>query len=228
MVVAIGEEGGIGWKGALPWPRLSLDMSFFKLITTYPWCISPSGELDFSAKDPEMYQPNAAIMGRRTWESLHCKPLPNRINMVLTSQTPDIRPDPSVIYATGLEDALRHLGHLDRGLSPLPPKRHVLIIGGARLYQEGLMHAENVFITRLSRPTPLSAPLQYDTYFPDIPMDQYECRGNITPQILAFLSTWNGTGPTAKQVLASNLAHPDYILENGLCFSFYWYRRKPS
>mgnify|MGYP005812312907 CR=1 FL=1 len=61
LVVAIADNGVIGRDNGLPW-RLSGDMAWFKRITTG----------------------KPVIMGRKTWDSLPRKPLPNRPNIVVT------------------------------------------------------------------------------------------------------------------------------------------------
>ena len=59
-------EGGIGIGGKLPW-HISEDLKNFKQLT-----------LD-----------TKIVMGRKTWESLPVKPLPQRKNIVLSTQKQD-------------------------------------------------------------------------------------------------------------------------------------------
>ncbi len=61
LVVARARNGVIGRDGDLPW-RLRSDLQRFKAVTVGKPC----------------------IMGRKTWESLPLKPLPGRLNIVLT------------------------------------------------------------------------------------------------------------------------------------------------
>ena len=61
IYVAIAENGVIGRDGGLPW-RLSTDLKRFKADT--------------------MGKP--IIMGRKTWESFPRRPLPGRLNIVVT------------------------------------------------------------------------------------------------------------------------------------------------
>ena len=61
MIVAAGDDGAIGRKGDLIW-HISSDLRRFKALT--------------------MGHP--VIMGRKTWESLPKKPLPGRLNIVVT------------------------------------------------------------------------------------------------------------------------------------------------
>ncbi len=62
MIVAIGNNGAIGYKGKIPW-HISEDMSYFKKIT----------------------QGHAIIMGRKTWNEIG-KPLQGRRNIVRAKQ----------------------------------------------------------------------------------------------------------------------------------------------
>jgi dihydrofolate reductase len=71
IVAAVAQDGGIGFHGALPWPRLDEDMAFFAKTTKctrFPGC------------------QNAVVMGRTTWDGLPdtCRPLPGRFNIVLS------------------------------------------------------------------------------------------------------------------------------------------------
>ena len=67
LVVACDPKGGIGYQNKLPWNKIEGDLPRFKELTT--------------GKN--------VVMGKRTWESLPIKPLPNRVNYVL-SKTPII------------------------------------------------------------------------------------------------------------------------------------------
>ena len=62
-ILAHDAHWGIGKNGTLPWPKKSDDLKWFKDCTN--GC--------------------AVVMGRKTWESLPIKPLPNRLNFVITS-----------------------------------------------------------------------------------------------------------------------------------------------
>ena len=61
LIWAQDENGGIGKNGKLPW-HISEDLQNFKKITS----------------------DSTIIMGRKTWDSLPFKPLPNRRNIVLS------------------------------------------------------------------------------------------------------------------------------------------------
>jgi dihydrofolate reductase len=63
LIVACDPSGGIGFQNRLPWSKIQGDLPRFKHLT----------------------QNKIIVMGRNTWNSLPKKPLPNRINMVVTS-----------------------------------------------------------------------------------------------------------------------------------------------
>lgn len=56
------KNGAIGYQGTLPW-YLPNDLKFFKQMTLN----------------------NAVVMGRKTFEGMNKRPLPNRINIILTT-----------------------------------------------------------------------------------------------------------------------------------------------
>lgn len=64
LIVACDSKGGIGYKNQLPWGRLQGDLPRFKALTNN----------------------QIVVMGRNTWESLPKKPLPNRTNLIVTTQ----------------------------------------------------------------------------------------------------------------------------------------------
>jgi len=63
MVVAIGDNGAIGYRGKVPW-RIPEDLKHFKSVT----------------------MGHAIIMGRKTWDEVG-RPLPGRRNIVISRQT---------------------------------------------------------------------------------------------------------------------------------------------
>lgn len=72
-IIATDLDGGIGYRGALPWERLPADMARFREVT--------AGRV--------------LLMGRRTWESIN-RPLPGRPIVVLSSSLP--HPLPSTVH----------------------------------------------------------------------------------------------------------------------------------
>lgn len=63
LIIACDPNGGIGYDNKLPWTNIRGDLPRFKRLT--------DGQ--------------AVIMGRKTWDSLPKKPLPGRLNFVVSS-----------------------------------------------------------------------------------------------------------------------------------------------
>ena len=87
LIVACSNNYGIGNNGKLPW-NIPNDLKRFSQLT--------KGKGN-----------NAIIMGRKTWDSLPIKPLPNRINIVLTSNHDLIhkyKDDEQIIFLPTFDD----------------------------------------------------------------------------------------------------------------------------
>ena len=143
IVVATDEAGGIGKDGAIPW-NFPGDMRWFRYITT-------------RTKDPEKF--NAVIMGRNTWESLPPKyrPLPRRINIVISSTMDMGGPDAEPVIVMGtLEEALRNIPY---------SVENVFVIGGAMLYGAALQNIRCEYVYWSFIPGVYDC----DTFFPEMP-----------------------------------------------------------
>ena len=111
LIWAQDKNSGIGKDGKLPW-HISEDLKNFKSLTMN----------------------SAIIMGRKTWDSLPVKPLPNRRNIVLSSQLiegVEVYHDYDTCYSS-----LRSMS-LDK----------VFIIGGSSIYKLFFKHADYLHIT---------------------------------------------------------------------------------
>ena len=109
-IIACTREGGIGLANKLPW-KIKEDLEHFKRIT-------------MGNKDKR----NAIIMGRKTWESIG-RPLPGRINIVLSTQLEGVPEDQAFIVRN-----LAELEHLLGSLQKLSTFGTPFLIGGASLY----------------------------------------------------------------------------------------------
>lgn len=88
------------------------------------------------------------VMGRRTWESIG-RPLPGRLNVVLSHRA-DFAPEGAVV-ARSLDEAL--------ALPEVAGAEEVMIIGGARLFEEALPRCDELELTRVH------ATFEGDTFF---------------------------------------------------------------
>jgi dihydrofolate reductase len=64
LILACDPNGGIGYQNGLPWTNIQGDLPRFKRLT----------------------DGGCVVMGRNTWDSLPKKPLPKRINIVVSSK----------------------------------------------------------------------------------------------------------------------------------------------
>jgi len=62
LIVACEKNGGIGYRNKLPWDKINGDLPRFKKLT----------------------DGGVVVMGKNTWESINKKPLPNRLNLIVT------------------------------------------------------------------------------------------------------------------------------------------------
>jgi dihydrofolate reductase len=120
LVAARARNGVIGRGGALPW-RLKSDMALFKAVT--------------------LGKP--VIMGRKTWDSLPKKPLPGRLNLVL-SRDGSFEPHGAVVCETFAEAfAMGREQAAEDGVD------EVCVIGGAALYEAALPRARRLYLTEV-------------------------------------------------------------------------------
>jgi len=130
--VAVTPSYGIGKGGKLPWQqvghRFSKDLKHFQRVTT-------------TTSDPT--KKNAVIMGRVTWESIESKfkPLPNRINVVLSSDatySTTTTTTEDILHAISLQDAMNKLTNDPRyGSTRI---ENAVVIGGVKLFEEAILH----------------------------------------------------------------------------------------
>jgi dihydrofolate reductase len=145
LIVAMCPNGGIGYKGSLPWPHNKTDMAHFAKRT------SGSGN-------------NAVIMGAKTWYSIPVRPLRRRANLILSSQTyePHKYQDQiqSAHWFRTMPDLFTHLEAANYD--------EVWIIGGASIYEQFLaMHATGqINIDEMCITTIDDAGYGCDTFFP--------------------------------------------------------------
>lgn len=122
MIYASDVKGVIGKDNALPW-HLPSDLKRFKELT-----------LD-----------DYVVMGRKTYESLpeRYRPLPDRMNIVLSTST--IIKHPDVITISMLRSFMTVAKMPDSPYSD----RDIWIIGGSQLFESCLEHVDEIHHTRI-------------------------------------------------------------------------------
>lgn len=141
MIWAMAENRVIGRNNKLPW-HLPNDLKYFKQLTTG----------------------KPVIMGRKTYDSIG-KPLPNRVNIVVTRdgnfQADGIKVVHDLPSAIELADAECLISGADE----------VIIMGGAEIYKLGLPYADRLYITFVH------SEVEGDAYFPEFDLSAYEEMG---------------------------------------------------
>jgi len=119
VIVATDRLWGIGKDGNIPW-HISEDMKFFKKMTT--------GKV--------------VIMGRKTMESFpNKKPLPNRVNIVLT-KNPDYTCDGAIVVHS-VEELLEKTKDYD--------DEDLFVIGGGQIYNLLMSYCGTAYVTRIDK-----------------------------------------------------------------------------
>ncbi len=95
------------------------------------------------------------IMGKRTWESLPRRPLPGRVNIVLTDNELDCFD--CALTARSLEESLQMC----------EPGKEIFIIGGGSVYHQFMPLADRLLITRMD------AAFVADTFFPEVSPEEW-------------------------------------------------------
>ena len=130
LIVAVYDDWGIGRDGTQP-VALSADRKFFR----------------------EMTRGAMVIAGRRTVADFPGgKPLPNRVNIVLTRGNPDL---PGFTVCHSPEEAMELAKTADRAM----------VIGGGTVYRQMLPLCDRAYITKVH------TRVECDTWFPNLDQD---------------------------------------------------------
>ena len=136
IIAAVAENNIIGRDGKIPW-RIPEDVERFRELT--------------------MNHP--VVMGWKTYESIpeEFRPLPGRLNLVLSKS----KNYPGVFMYNNLEKALNDLNEKKPYVQGVDYSQ-TFLIGGQRVYEEGLKHADRMEITRVHKE------YEGDAFFPEI------------------------------------------------------------
>lgn len=136
-IVAVDKNFGIGYQGQLL-EHIPEDIKFFKNKTSY----------------------SIVIMGRKTYDSLPKKPLPNRLNIVISNKYSGCAE--GTIFMTYEECKLR----IESGQI-----QDAFIIGGESIYRQFLPYCDMIYLTYLD-----IYHINIDTFFPNIDkLNEWKC-----------------------------------------------------
>lgn len=130
IIVAVAQNGAIGKDNDLLW-HISADLKRFKQLT--------GG--------------HTVLMGRRTYDSLPVKPLPNRKHLILTSDERYPVPEGGL----RLPDFAACQAYIEAH-----PEEEIFVIGGGSVYRQFLPYADKLYLTEVA------ADFEADTFFPAI------------------------------------------------------------
>lgn len=133
-IVAADSNWGIGFNGNLL-EHIPEDLKYFKQLTT----------------------DKVVVMGRKTWDSLPKKPLPNRTNIIITKDYKKISDQGVMFYPLqGIKNFMQlQKNYLD-----------FFVIGGGQIYKELLPFCDRVYVTKIYKEHE-----NVDTYFPNLDND---------------------------------------------------------
>jgi len=132
LIAAVDENRGLGKDNKLLC-HLPADLQHFKSIT--------------------MGKP--IIMGYKTFQSIG-KPLPGRLNIVLSRQKREI-------------DGVQVVSSLDTALELADNASEIMIIGGSDLFQQSINKADMIYLTQIHHT------FEADVYFPQIDESTWDC-----------------------------------------------------
>lgn len=139
LIVAMSQNRVIGRNNQLPW-HLPADLRHFKQLTV----------------------DHAVIMGRKTFESIGCKPLPGRTNIVVTrDQAANFT---GTLVAHDLRQAIALGMEHDRRQHH---QNEIFILGGSEIFRAAIVHAHRIYLTLVE------TDLEGDTLFPEIDRAQW-------------------------------------------------------
>ncbi|MFC2114475.1 dihydrofolate reductase [Bacteroidota bacterium] len=137
LIAAVSENNVIGKNRGMPW-NLPEDLKYFFRIT----------------------KAHHVIMGRRTFHEFGVsKPLPDRINLIVSHQT-DLKLHGTIVM-NSIDQALEY--------SRIQGENEVFIIGGGTIYKQTIPFANKLYITRIH-----TIIQNGDTFFPEIEFNSWD------------------------------------------------------
>jgi dihydrofolate reductase len=132
IIVAIARNLAIGKDNDLLW-HIPEDLKRFKKLTTG----------------------HTIIMGKRTFESLPVRPLPNRRSIVITDVPGEVIPGCVMAYS------------IDEAVSLCEPDKENFIIGGGSVYRQFMHLADRLYLTIVDKD------FEADIFYPEINFDEW-------------------------------------------------------
>ncbi len=151
QIVAMSENRVIGIKNGMPWD-IPEDMKFFKETT----------------------MGHIVIHGRKTYEALGYRPLPKRLNVIVTRHPENIPPHKDIVIVTSIEEALEYARSQIKEWG-----EEVFVSGGGEIYKLAMPYTDRIYLTLVHKK------IEGDAFFPE-----------FDTQIFKEVSKREGTGAT--------------------------------
>jgi len=154
-ILAADTNWGIGKDGTMPWPHNSDDLKWFKECTLG----------------------STVVMGRKTWDSLPIKSLPDRQNIIVSKNLNVDKYDNCDIMSI---DTLMHIGNTFESLVQHDNIATIWLIGGAQLLETMIHCIDEIWISRID------GTYACDTFLPDQLIQKLFRRTNVDHDTLAI------------------------------------------
>ena len=129
LIAAVAENRVIGKDNAMPW-NIKGNLAHFKEMTMgYP-----------------------CVMGRKTWESLPKKPLPGRLNIIISK----------TMKQENISQEIKFFNSLSTAIEFYKDYKKIFICGGESIYKQAMPFATNIDLTLIH------GNYDGDTFFPEI------------------------------------------------------------
>ena len=136
LIAAMGKNRVIGNKGKLPW-HMPADLKYYK----------------------DKIRGKTIVMGRKTFESMGNKPLPNRANIILTMDQ-NYKVDGAIVVHSA-DEALKEA-------EKISPDQESMVIGGSEIYKEFLPRANRIYLTIIE------GEFEGDAFFPKYDITEWK------------------------------------------------------
>jgi dihydrofolate reductase len=158
QIAAMSENRVIGSQLQLPWD-IPEDMKFFRETT----------------------KGHIIIQGRKTYESLGYKPLPNRLNIIVTRNPENVPPHKDIVIVTSVEQALDYAKTQTEKWG-----EEVFIGGGEEIYRLALPFTDRIYLTVIHKK------FEGDAFYPEFDLKKFketarrDCTGPIAYSFLTY------------------------------------------
>jgi dihydrofolate reductase/thymidylate synthase len=150
FILAISSDNVIGANSQIPW-KIKEDLKYFKSFTSFDpnashnkWLKENNIKIDPLFVQSSSVIRNMVIMGLKTFESIGSKPLPNRLNVVLTSKYEEMSNKDNLVFLSNISNAL-YYGNI------CPNIKTIWIIGGKQLFESiNDIKPNNVYLTKIN------------------------------------------------------------------------------